>query len=62
MTTAVGHTKESLTEETGMNLQDAIRAGAFGVPTFVLETGELFWGQDRLPILRHRLLARGPHK
>lgn len=37
------------------NLDDAALAGAFGVPTFVLDTGELFWGQDRLTLLRHRL-------
>ena len=29
--------------------------GAFGVPTFVFG-GRLFWGNDRLPLLRHALL------
>lgn len=37
---------------------DSVRSGAFGVPTFVLETGEMFWGQDSLPLLRHRLLSQ----
>ncbi|MDX2224561.1 MAG: 2-hydroxychromene-2-carboxylate isomerase [Rhodospirillaceae bacterium] len=37
------------------NLNDAAAAGAFGVPTFVLDSGEMFWGQDRLTLLRHRL-------
>lgn len=33
------------------NISDALAAGAFGVPSFVVD-GELFWGQDRLPLLR----------
>jgi 2-hydroxychromene-2-carboxylate isomerase len=27
----------------------------FGVPTFVTDAGELFFGQERLPVLRHHL-------
>jgi 2-hydroxychromene-2-carboxylate isomerase len=33
-------------------LAEAAAAGAFGVPTFVAD-GEAFWGNDRLPLLRH---------
>jgi len=40
------------------NLQSALAAGAFGVPSFVLDDGQLFWGQDRLPLLRRELLER----
>jgi 2-hydroxychromene-2-carboxylate isomerase len=37
---------------------EAHRRGAFGVPTFFL--GErMFWGNDRLPLLRHALTGRG---
>ena len=35
-------------------IADALAAGAFGVPSFVVD-GELFWGQDRLPLLRRHL-------
>lgn len=35
-------------------IADALAAGAFGVPSFVVD-GELFWGQDRLPLLRQHL-------
>jgi 2-hydroxychromene-2-carboxylate isomerase len=35
------------------NIERALAAGAFGVPTFVTDVGELFFGQDRLPVLRH---------
>jgi 2-hydroxychromene-2-carboxylate isomerase len=43
------------------NLEAARSAGAFGVPSFVLDDGQLFWGQDRLPLLRQELLsARAP--
>lgn len=43
------------------NMADALAAGAFGVPTFVVD-GQLFWGQDRLPLLRDYLSgkAAGP--
>jgi 2-hydroxychromene-2-carboxylate isomerase len=39
------------------NLEAARTAGAFGVPSFVLDDGQLFWGQDRLPLLRQELLS-----
>lgn len=39
------------------NTQDAISAGVFGAPWFILN-GEPFWGQDRLEFL-DRALARG---
>ncbi|MCW5747338.1 MAG: DsbA family protein [Alphaproteobacteria bacterium] len=32
--------------------------GAFGVPSFVLD-GELFWGHDRMELLRARLAEKG---
>lgn len=38
------------------NLEAALAAGAFGVPTFVCPDGAVFWGQDRLPLLRDHLL------
>lgn len=39
------------------NTQQAIDAGVFGAPSYVVD-GELFWGQDRLDFLERRL-ARG---
>lgn len=36
------------------NIEDAVEAGAFGVPTFVVD-GEVFWGNDRLILLQHHL-------
>jgi 2-hydroxychromene-2-carboxylate isomerase len=36
-------------------LAEALAAGVFGVPSFVVG-GRLFWGNDRLPLLRHHLL------
>jgi len=38
-------------------IAEALAAGVFGVPSFVVE-GELFWGNDRLVLLRHHLGAR----
>lgn len=37
--------------------QQAIAAGVFGAPTYVIE-GELFWGQDRLDFVERRLQRR----
>ena len=41
------------------NLEAALAAGAFGVPTFVTPDGATFWGQDRLPLLVDHLKALG---
>jgi 2-hydroxychromene-2-carboxylate isomerase len=38
------------------NISDAISAGVFGVPSFVAD-GQMFWGNDRLMLLRHYLGA-----
>lgn len=35
-------------------IADAVEAGAFGVPTFVVDE-EVFWGNDRLVLLQHHL-------
>lgn len=34
--------------------RDAVAAGAFGAPSYVID-GEVFWGQDRLDFVRRRL-------
>ncbi len=39
------------------NTQQAIDAGVFGAPSYILE-GELFWGQDRLDFLQRKLQSR----
>jgi len=38
------------------NIADAIAAGVFGVPSFVTD-GQMFWGNDRLILLRRHLGA-----
>jgi 2-hydroxychromene-2-carboxylate isomerase len=35
--------------------KDALMAGVFGAPSFVLPSGEIFWGQDRLELLERAL-------
>jgi 2-hydroxychromene-2-carboxylate isomerase len=35
--------------------QDALQAGVFGAPSYVLPSGEIFWGQDRLDLLERAL-------
>ncbi len=34
---------------------EALEVGVFGAPTYYLETGEFFWGQDRLELLEREL-------
>lgn len=41
------------------NVEDALAAGAFGVPTFVSD-GRTFWGNDRLVLLRDFLTRDDP--
>jgi 2-hydroxychromene-2-carboxylate isomerase len=41
------------------NLEGALAAGAFGVPSFVTPDGAVFWGQDRLPLLVDHLKTLG---
>lgn len=40
---------------------EAVARGMFGAPAFVLGD-DLYWGNDRLDLLRHRLLADKPAK
>jgi 2-hydroxychromene-2-carboxylate isomerase len=35
--------------------EDALKAGVFGAPSYVLPSGEIFWGQDRLELLERAL-------
>lgn len=35
--------------------QDALTVGVFGAPSYVLPSGEIFWGQDRLDLLEREL-------
>ncbi len=37
--------------------KEALTAGVFGAPSFVLPSGEIFWGQDRLELLDRALKA-----
>jgi 2-hydroxychromene-2-carboxylate isomerase len=37
--------------------REAEAAGVFGVPSFLLEDGDLYWGREHLPRLREILLA-----
>jgi len=39
--------------------QEALAAGVFGAPSFVLPSGEIFWGQDRLELLDRALKLMG---
>jgi len=52
------HTVE-IKERLHLQTERAIRAGVFGVPSFVVN-GEIFWGNDRLHLLKEYLEGRLP--
>jgi 2-hydroxychromene-2-carboxylate isomerase len=41
------------------NTAEAVSRGVFGAPSYVLDTGEIFWGQDRVDLLGWRLGGGG---
>jgi 2-hydroxychromene-2-carboxylate isomerase len=45
---------EKAQEQWARNTEDAIAAGVFGAPTYVID-GEIFWGQDRLDFVARKL-------
>jgi 2-hydroxychromene-2-carboxylate isomerase len=38
--------------------QRAVEAGVFGAPTWVVDGKELFWGQDRIPLVERALAQK----
>ncbi|WBU59155.1 2-hydroxychromene-2-carboxylate isomerase [Paracoccus albus] len=45
-------------EQYGRNLEEAVAAGVFGSPFYIVrETGQKFWGQDRLEFLKGHLAS-----
>ncbi|SFS20281.1 2-hydroxychromene-2-carboxylate isomerase [Yoonia litorea] len=52
--------KDMLTsaETFGKNLEDAVSAGVFGAPFFVVDSGQVFWGEDRIDDLDAHLAGR----
>ena len=40
------------------NLEDAVNAGVFGAPFYVVDSGQSFWGQDRLEDLDLHLAGK----
>ena len=55
---------EAVKQQLRANTDEALAAGAFGVPSFVVD-GKLFWGLDSLPMLKACLQGdawfQGPH-
>ena len=47
---------QSVQERYEANTQQAIDAGVFGAPSYVID-GEIFWGQDRLDFVQRKLGA-----
>jgi 2-hydroxychromene-2-carboxylate isomerase len=50
-----GHSDAELDVLHDQFTNEALIAGVFGAPSFVLPSGEIFWGQDRLELLERAL-------
>ena len=51
-----GNSYLRLRDELGsLYTDEALAAGVFGAPSYVLPSGEIFWGQDRLELLERAL-------
>ena len=50
-----GHSDAELDVLHDQFTKEALIAGVFGAPSFVLPSGEIFWGQDRLELLERAL-------
>ena len=48
----------SAAETYGVNLEEAVSRGAFGVPFYILDDGECFWGQDHIEDLGLHLAGK----
>ena|SRR6516164_6273772 len=48
-------------ERLRLQTERAIQAGVFGVPTFAVDD-EIFWGNDRLPLLSAYLQGKSSHR
>lgn len=47
-------TAKAVADQLRTRAQEAVERGVFGVPTFFV-AGQMFWGNDRLPLVRHVL-------
>jgi 2-hydroxychromene-2-carboxylate isomerase len=56
---AAGPTDAELDARLEQYTRAALAAGVFGAPSFVLPSGEIFWGQDRLELLERALKGLG---
>lgn len=54
---AGGPSDEALDAAWTENTAEAVARGVFGAPSYVLASGEIFWGQDRLDFLDAALAA-----
>jgi 2-hydroxychromene-2-carboxylate isomerase len=53
---------DEISQKYEQNRQDALAAGVFGSPAYVLD-GEVFWGQDRIELLEDALKSgRAPYR
>lgn len=48
----------SAAESYGVNLEEAVSRGAFGVPFYILDDGAAFWGQDHIEDLALHLAGK----
>ena len=53
-----GIAEPRIKEQLRVNTEDPMRRGGFGTPTLFLDQGDMYFGNDRLPLLRAALQRR----
>ncbi len=50
--------EQAIKDQLKANTDDAIARGAFGSPTIYLDTTDMYFGNDRLPLIRDKLMRK----
>jgi 2-hydroxychromene-2-carboxylate isomerase len=50
-------TEQDVKDRLRTNTQEAIVKGAYGSPTMIVNDGQLYFGNDQLPLVRQALVA-----
>jgi 2-hydroxychromene-2-carboxylate isomerase len=55
---AAGVAEQSIKDQLKANTDEAIARGAFGSPTIYLDKTDMYFGNDRLPLIRDKLMRK----
>jgi 2-hydroxychromene-2-carboxylate isomerase len=56
---AAAITDQAIKDELKANTEELVKRGGFGSPTIFVDTDDMYFGNDRLPLVRAAILRRG---